>query len=110
MPLPIHFLETPIYKRELATRSEEGGNFYRSDLQPGDAKWCDYEGHPDPQLSFVCPCGCGMANQMPVYSGETGYGWKWNGDRVKPTLTPSIQQMSTCRWHGYLTDGMWTQA
>lgn len=32
--------------------------------------------------------------------------WKWDGDEVKPTLTPSIQKLSGCRWHGWLQGGV----
>ena len=29
--------------------------------------------------------------------------WGWNGDKIKPTLEPSIHVID--HWHGYLTDG-----
>lgn len=36
--------------------------------------------------------------------------WKWNGDKNKPTLTPSILvhpiEGWSKGWHGYLTDGV----
>lgn len=60
-----------------------------------------------------CPCGCGLEGGIsfvgPTY-GQRGEGqrplWDWNGDEDKPTLTPSIQRTAGCRWHGYLTDGV----
>lgn len=37
--------------------------------------------------------------------------WNWNGDREKPSLTPSILHWGNGKekpstWHGYLTDGV----
>jgi len=37
--------------------------------------------------------------------------WDWNGDKEKPTLTPSILHWGNGRknpstWHGYMTDGI----
>ena len=32
--------------------------------------------------------------------------WVWNGDKVKPTLTPSIFVNPPSGWHGFLTDGV----
>lgn len=34
--------------------------------------------------------------------------WQWNGNREKPTLTPSIMVHASFyqpEWHGFLTDG-----
>lgn len=58
-------------------------------------------------LSFRCPCGCGHLRQIPVGPGKVSSpAWTWNGDREKPTLTPSIACTRPCGWHGYLTDGV----
>lgn len=61
-----------------------------------------------------CPCGCGAEGGI-SFVGEC-YGtreaskgrplWDWNGDEDKPTLIPSIQRTSGCKWHGFLTDGV----
>lgn len=60
-----------------------------------------------------CPCGCGAEGGI-SFVGET-YGkrgegtrplWDWNGDEDKPSLTPSILRTAGCKWHGYLTDGV----
>lgn len=36
-------------------------------------------------------------------------GWNWNGDKISPTLTPSILvhgvNGAPDKWHGFLTDG-----
>ncbi len=31
--------------------------------------------------------------------------WQWDGNREKPTLTPSIWHHSTPDWHGWVTRG-----
>lgn len=59
-------------------------------------------------LMFSCPCGCGNIGFLPVKPGYANSHWKWNGDEVKPTLTPSVQKTCGCSWHGYLTNGVWT--
>lgn len=58
-------------------------------------------------MIYVCPCGCGdhSAVQFSNFKHESPK-WDWNGDREKPTLTPSILRTAGCRWHGYLTDGV----
>ena len=59
-------------------------------------------------LHFVCPCGCGdvlgVAFENP--QGCNGPTWRWNGDREKPSTTPSIRRIGGCEWHWYLTDGV----
>jgi hypothetical protein len=34
--------------------------------------------------------------------------WWWNGNRDKPTFKPSIA--CSCGAHGYVTDGVWSEA
>lgn len=77
---------------------------------PGDFMFTTINGWDGPAgLIEICPCGCGatgaIAFDIPV-PGRSGPKWKWNGSRDKPTLTPSILRTSGCRWHGYLTDGV----
>lgn len=59
------------------------------------------EGHGDDYLLFWCP-GCECVHQTK--------GWNFNGDFVKPTLTPSIlvnpgkaHEVPLC--HSFVTDG-----
>jgi hypothetical protein len=40
-------------------------------------------------LSFWCP-GCKELHAVPFASSWPGARWGWNGDRERPTLTPSI--------------------
>lgn len=105
--VPIKFTCEPVFKRALATRQNADGTFFRNDLPAGTASIVTYE-DGNHILNFVCPCGCGMACQLAIYiEGQSPHGWKWNGDRQRPTLTPSIAQAGgTCRWHGFLTEGI----
>lgn len=53
----------------------------------------------------------GLFSRIPV-TGERA--WNWNGDRDKPTLTPSILQRAYWKgseelqevWHGFITNGV----
>lgn len=64
-------------------------------------------------LGLDCPCGCaetfyiGFAN--PLEGPPTNDGapkWQRIGDSIDVlTLTPSVQRMSKCRWHGFVTNG-----
>lgn len=59
----------------------------------------------------MCPCGCGATGginfDVPDGRGvQNSPKWKWNGSKDKPTLTPSILRTAGCRWHGYLTNGV----
>lgn len=78
--------------------------------KPGDFCW-QFES----VLMFLCPA-CGENHFLGVISARHNGGWKWNGDKEKPTLVPSIYFASGhqhnghdngCRWHGYLTEGTW---
>lgn len=80
-------------------------------------------GNPVPRrervgVSFNCPCGgCGarafipFTNPLdggPPYQAEHDT-WERTGDSFETlSLTPSIQRADPggCRWHGYLTDGV----
>jgi len=67
--------------------------------------------HPG-YISCTCPCGCGSLMNLPIYlEGEAKpakSAWRWNGSEDKPTLDPSIRDLSGCRFHGYLKDSVWT--
>lgn len=82
------------------------GRLMRPDLAPGSASWSTgLDGHIA-SLMFVCPCGCGTVGAVTVREGYGDKHWSWNGDEVRPTLTPSILKTSPCAWHGFLTDGV----
>lgn len=72
----------------------------------GAVEIIDYEGGIG--MAFRCPCGCGRDGYLPIRPPDDhGPSWEWNGDRQRPTLKPSIQQVGGCRWHGYLRNGVW---
>ena len=66
-------------------------------------------------ISFDCPCGkCNertILNFKNPIDGDEPISpyqpcWERKGNTFEHmTLTPSIQRMGKCRWHGYLTDG-----
>jgi hypothetical protein len=69
-------------------------------------------------ILFVCPKGkrCGvLLGPSPVgrEHPDAACIWGWNGDRDKPTLTPSINCLAEkdgkptggCGWHGFITNG-----
>jgi hypothetical protein len=103
--IPIKWVDTPIFKHDLMTERDDGC-FYRPELTPGSARF----DHGDRTFSYACPCGCGLVNLISVYRGNSGHGWKLTGPREKPSLQPSIQQMSKCRWHGHVTKGEFVKA
>lgn len=71
-------------------------------------------GHPDFHTSvtiigFICP-NCGEKKYVPLKPSDPN-GWGWDGNRTKPTITPSIFFNMTvptakCRWHGFITAGV----
>jgi hypothetical protein len=74
--------------------------------EPGDFIWSHHASDGEPaNILFVCPCGCGDLTGVPVRPAPQGPHWNWNGDQEKPTLTPSLQRLDNCKWHGFLTDG-----
>jgi len=85
--------------------SGDDGMPYCKDVAPGAAWWGRNSEGLIVSLHFACPCGCGSLGGTQVKPT----GWAWNGSETKPTLTPSIQFLSKCRWHGYLADGEWVR-
>lgn len=80
----------------------------------------DSKGGPVPRrdgvgLSCDCPCGCGEPLYVAFDIPLDGKGpplnarqplWGRQGDTFEDlTLTPSIQRMDGCKWHGHLRDG-----
>ena len=74
------------------------------DAQPGDIELRKY---PDGQIggyAYRCP-QCGQEDWLNVDNGTQG--WILTGPESTPTLRPSILHQ-VCKWHGYLTDGVFT--
>lgn len=66
-------------------------------------------------ISFDCPCGCEdpcfVYFENPLDGGPSRAGkapaWQRTGESFENiSLTPSIQRVGGCAWHGYLTDGV----
>lgn len=59
-------------------------------------------------FNFFCPCGCGRMGGVSVGPG----GWHWNRLTYNTTVRPSIllSDHDGPHWHGWLTDGVFTQA
>lgn len=59
-------------------------------------------------LLFHCP-GCGYDHYFRVEAGSSGGTvWRWNGDRERPTFSPSLgvnMQMPQHRCHSFVEDG-----
>jgi hypothetical protein len=80
------------------------------DNHPDDPGAVEIRSYPDGQvggLAIRCPCGCGREGYLPVGADEPGPRWNWDGDRERPTLTPSVLFRGGCQWHGFLTKGEW---
>lgn len=72
-------------------------------------------------IKFTCPCGCGALHRLPIGlknkpprgidAGGVQATWMWDGDRDRPTITPSINHQVGKRshWHGFLTRGWFHQ-
>jgi hypothetical protein len=55
-------------------------------------------------MIYGCPCGCGHTGAL-AFRPAPSPSWHWDGNRDKPTLTPSVHHVG--HWHGYLTAGVW---
>lgn len=78
---------------------------YPSHAEPGA-----FELHPgDRVLALACPgCGhvSGMAVGNPKPPNENGATWLMTGVPPAITLSPSINCVGCCGWHGWLRDGV----
>lgn len=101
-----------IFGDEIVYEETDGRNHaYRKDLAPAASQWSSNQsGDEHAALIFICPCGCGSVHAIPVSKGEkTEKNWFWDGHAEQPTLSPSIQCLTPCRWHGHLVAGIFIQ-
>ncbi len=76
---------------------------YTDCKNPGDYYFADeYKA-----IIYMCPTGCGALGNIPLEPYDNHAYWNWNGDKENPSLTPSIQKLDGCRWHGFFTNGEW---
>ena len=74
--------------------------------KPGDFKLL-LDGE-DRRIVYACPRGkglCGVAiapSKLP-----NGASWTFDGNMETPTLSPSINCVGGCGWHGFVTAGEW---
>lgn len=106
--ITINFIHKGIYDGATTADGKKewrgGETPYNKALQAGTAQWQDGVNGIVACLAFTCPCGCGSIGTLPVAAGYSRM-WNWDGNRELPTLTPSIQKLTPCKWHGYLTKG-----
>lgn len=88
----------------------EDGRLWRHDLAPGSWTFGYDMDNKIAAIDFVCPCGCGSVGVLPIRDGFGGPRWTWDGNNETPTLTPSVQKTSGCKWHGHLVAGEWRPA
>lgn len=85
------------------------------DKEAGAIKWVVHYSNPETfsGLSFICPCGCATEGWI-QFKGDfetVGPRWSWDGNKDRPTLTPSVFNSGLpCKWHGWLRDGAWVEA
>lgn len=107
-PVPLQFAEKLFDWEKITYPGEDSAEAYRKDLAPGTAEMLLTQDGTSGRLNYVCPCGCGRLRVVPFRKSEKiERHWQWNGNLQKPSLTPSIQIIEACRWHGYLTEGNW---
>lgn len=58
-------------------------------------------------LHFICPCGCGRESYLPARGRGHPREWDFSGPDDSLTVSPSVQQVGGCQWHGWLTAGEW---
>jgi hypothetical protein len=105
-PVPIIFdVRVNSMEGEDIFQDPKDNSLWTKTLAPGMAWWVNGSDDKRSGLRFVCPCGCGSVGFTPIRPGYTGSSWQWDGNEAQPTLTPSIQKLTPCRWHGYLTKG-----
>lgn len=73
---------------------------------PGAFCWVtDDEGR---RIIYACPRGQWCAVPIHPNALPSGASWRWDGNEETPTLTPSINCVGGCRWHGFITAGRMT--
>jgi hypothetical protein len=78
---------------------------------PGAFYIGDVDSDGETSFWYRCPCGCavpGLLNVGKNFKPADGPSWIWNGSTEKPTLEPSVHHVG--HWHGWLKNGMWTNA
>lgn len=108
-PIPITWTpnDDHILDEDKRVLRSDGEQWCRPDMAPGTSSWSRNMQDEIVGLLFVCPCGCGSIGDLSIKEGYGGSVWRHNGDFEHPTLEPSVQKTSPCRWHGFLERGFW---
>jgi hypothetical protein len=86
----------------------ESESRFRRDAIPGSIKYASRNDKGVPEVMwFVCPCGCGALSSVFLNQPNSNNSWQWDNSENLPTLSPSIQKLTPCRWHGHLNKGVW---
>ena len=108
-PAVRHNAAQRIYKRVLDVVL--GGNVPKNHFpdQPGQFQFRrEGEKAENVRIVYGCPRRPGSSCSVPV-RGESlpnGAGpWGWDGNLENPTITPSINCVGGCGWHGFITAG-----
>lgn len=110
-----------------AVLSGTGDSFY-AHAPAGAFRWTGLPGASGIfGINFGCPCGCGRIygasfdNRTPdlLAIGHKQGQWHWDGNRDKPTLTPSLGLHAAngspvgpdghYHWHGFLRNGVFEE-
>ncbi|MBI1179092.1 MAG: hypothetical protein GC201_00940 [Alphaproteobacteria bacterium] len=79
-------------------------------VPPGAFEFYVTAEHDPAGMVYLCPCGCGRKGALEFRLPGAGRpSWIWDGDRERPTLTPSVHHLigGKTHWHGHLTAGVW---
>lgn len=102
---------TPPVNQRGSVKAMPAETFDTDRVPAGHSEFCQ----GDKSLLFGCPCGCGDLRAVDLEPGEGRRPrWQWDGNRERPTLTPSILNYQMAEgtgerigehWHGFLTAG-----
>lgn len=53
---------------------------------------------------YFCP-GCNVEHRVQIENGDKAARWTWNGDKERPTISPSIFKVTEPRCHHYVQEG-----
>lgn len=105
-------------------------SFHDGEVPAGSCKWTGLYGVDDPGpfgINFKCPCGCGAIHGAGFDNRPADWVaknssplWHWDGNKEKPTLSPSLGLHVTpghnvvgpdgnYHWHGYLRAGIFEE-
>lgn len=104
---------SPIVMRRVSDNISEPGSYagYEHFKRRGDFLWNVHEGRRTLVVAIPSPRGKSgwiMSPWSIDYENTSGASWSWNGDEDKPMLDPSLHAVGI--WHGWIIDGVMTEA